>query len=55
MTPYLDFITPRFGDEQGDETVVFTGSGFTGTPTVSIDDRDCLVSSFDSTTITCTT
>ena len=39
VTPYLDVITPRYGAEQGGETVVFTGSGFNGTPTVLIDDR----------------
>lgn len=55
VTPYLDVITPRYGAEQGGKTVVFTGSGFTSTPTVLIDDRECLVVTFDSTTITCTT
>jgi len=43
VTPYLDVITPRFGAEQGGETVVFTGSGFSFTPTVLIDDRECML------------
>ena len=55
FTPVLDVITPRYGPEQGESDVVFTGSGFDGTPTVKIDDLDCTVSSFDSTTITCKT
>lgn len=54
-TPYLDAITPRYGSEKGSETVVFTGAGFSGTPTVLIDGRACAVVSFDSTSITCTT
>ena len=55
VTPYLDVITPRYGSEKGDEAVVFTGVGFTGTPTVFIDDRPCNVEDFTSTTITCQT
>ena len=55
FTPVLDVITPRYGPEQGESDVVFTGFGFNGTPTVKIDDLDCTVSSFDSTTITCKT
>lgn len=54
-TPYIDEITPRFGSEKGGEEVVFTGSGFTGQPSVLIDDRACTVTAYTSTTITCTT
>ena len=54
-TPYLDVITPRYGSERGDQTVVFTGAGFSATPTVLIDDRTCTVTDWDATTITCQT
>lgn len=48
-------ISPRFGGVLGGETVTFTGAGFTGTPTVFIDNRECVVDSFTSTEIVCTT
>ena len=54
-TPYLDAITPRFGSEKGGESVVFTGAGFSGNPSVLIDDRECTVTAYTSTSITCTT
>jgi hypothetical protein len=54
ITPYLDAVTPRFGSERGGETVTFTGVGFSGTPTVIIDDLECTGVTFTSTQITCT-
>ena len=55
LTPYLDAVTPRYGNNAGGEQIVFTGVGFSGTPTVTIDDLPCVVDSSDATSITCTT
>lgn len=54
ITPYLDAVTPRFGSERGGERVTFTGKGFTGEPTVIIDDLLCTDVEYTLTTISCT-
>lgn len=38
-------ISPRFGSVLGSETVTFSGSGFTGAATVTIDNRPCAITS----------
>ena len=54
-TATIDSIEPRYGSEIGGETVTFNGSGFSGTPTVMIDDRPCTVISSSDVRIRCTT
>ena len=48
-------VMPRYGSVLGAEQVTFTGQGFTGTATVSIDGRPCSVDTQSATEITCTT
>lgn len=57
LTPVLTSMSDRYGSVLGGETITFYGTGFssTATTTVSIDNRDCAVSSTTTTEITCTT
>ena len=50
-------MSTRFGSVLGNESIVFTGTGFSAsaTTTVLIDDRNCAVTDKTTTTITCTT
>ena len=57
-TPSLTAISgvaPRYGSVLGGEQVTFSGQGFSGAATVTIDDRPCSVDSQTSTEIVCTT
>lgn len=58
VTPELTEVSgvmPRYGSVLGGEQVTFSGTGFSGTATVTIDDRSCSVDSQTATEITCTT
>ena len=57
MTPVLTGMSDRYGSVLGGESVTFYGTGFsaTSTTTVTIDNRDCAVTSQTVDSITCTT
>ena len=57
MTPVLTGMNERYGSVLGGETVEFYGTGFSSSAvtTVTIDNRDCSVTSTTTDTITCTT
>jgi hypothetical protein len=56
-TPVLTEISPRFGSVLGGETITFSGTGFSdsATITVTLDDKDCSVTSQTSTSVSCVT
>jgi hypothetical protein len=57
FTPVLTGMSTRFGSVLGGEQVEFYGTGFSSSEvtTVTIDNRDCVVDSSTTDTITCTT
>jgi len=57
FTPVLTGMSTRFGSVLGGEQVEFYGTGFSSSDvtTVTIDNRDCVVDSTTTDTITCTT
>lgn len=57
LTPVLSGMDKRFGSVLGGDTVTFTGSNFSavGNASVLIDNRECVIDSQTSTSVTCTT
>ena len=57
LTPVLTGMSTRFGSVLGGETVEFYGTRFSdsATTTIMIDDRECVVTTQTTTTLTCTT